>query len=299
MTAGPPDAGAAPAEGARRFAGQVAVVTGAASGIGRALATALAAEGATVVLADVDGVGARQVAEGLGEPAESATLDVTDAAAVQALVAGVAERHGRLDLLCNNAGIGAGGPAQQLAVEDWRRVIDVDLHSVVYGVAAAYPLMVRQGSGHIVNTASLAGLVPSPLLTPYATAKAGVVGLSLSLRVEAAAYGVGVTVVCPGPVETPLLDQSGPADPGNPADPTSPRSPVNVRKLLTNALGEPYPAEAMAADILDGVAENRAVVVAPPSAEAAWRQFRQDPEELLAVMAGQAVASRERREQGT
>ena len=284
---------AEPDDGAsgRRFAGQVAVVTGAASGIGRALATALVAEGATVVLADLDGDGARRVADSLGAAAEGTALDVTDRRAVQALVDGVAGRHGRIDLLCNNAGIGAGGPAQALAVEDWLTVIDVDLHSVVYGVAAAYPLMVRQGSGHIVNTASLAGLVPSPLLTPYAAAKAGVVGLSLSLRVEAAAHGVGVTVVCPGPVETPLLDQGGPANPGGP-------SPLNVRKLLTNALGDPYPAEAMAADILDGVAQNRALVVAPAAAREAWEQFRRDPEAFLAFMADQAVASRQRREQG-
>jgi len=265
-----------------RFAGQVAIVTGAASGIGRALTTALVAEGATVVAADLDGAGARQVATGLGPSAEGATLDVTDAAAVQALVDAVTAEHGRLDLMANNAGIGVGGPAESVPLDDWLRVIDVDLHSVVYGVAAAYPVMVRQGSGHIVNTASLAGLLPSPLLTPYAAAKAGVVGLSLSLRVEAAAHGVGVTVVCPGPVETPLLDQRGPDGP-------------NIRKLLTNALGQPHPADAMAADILDGVAANRAVVVAPPSAVEAWSRFREAPEEVLAVMADQAVASRRRR----
>ena len=142
--------------------------------------------------------------------------------------------------------------------------------------------MVRQGWGHIVNTASLAGLVPSPLLTPYAAAKSAVVGLSISLRVEAAAHGVGVSVICPGPVETPLLDQPG---------------AVNARKLLTNALGAPYPAEAMAEDILTGVAENRAIIVAPESARAAWELFRRAPEEMLATMATQAVASRQRRDQ--
>lgn len=269
--------------GGARFTSQIAIVTGAASGIGRALATALAAEGATVVLADLDGPGASTAAAGLCAPAEGVGLDVTDAGAVQELVDRTVARHGRIDLLFNNAGIGAGGPVEDLTLADWRRVIDVDLLSVVNGVAAAYPVMVRQGAGHIVNTASLAGLVPSPLLTPYAAAKAGVVGLSVSLRVEAAAHGIGVSVVCPGPVETPLLDQPG---------------GIDARKLLTNALGTPYAAEAMAADILAGVVENRAIIVAPESARAAWELYRQAPEEMLAGMAAQAVASRDRRERG-
>lgn len=271
---------------AKRFAGQVAVVTGAASGIGQALSRALADEGATVVLADLDGESAQRTASAIGARAEGVNLDVTDAAAVQALVDSVAERHGRIDLLCNNAGIGPGGPVQDLGLEDWRRVIDVDLLGVVYGVAAAYPLMVRQRSGHIVNTASLAGLLPSPLLTPYAAAKAGVVGLSLSLRVEAAAYGVGVTVVCPGPVETPLLDQGGPT------------AAVNVRKLLTNALGDPHPVASMAADIVEGVATNRAIVVSPATAREAWAMFRRDPEEMLGSLEARSIAGRRRREQG-
>ncbi len=277
---GPPDDGG----GFRRFDGQVAIVTGAASGIGRALATALVAEGATVVLADVDGPGADRAAAAIGRGAGASELDVTDAGAVAALVDSVVDRHGRIDLLCNNAGIGAGGPVEQLTLADWATVIDVDLNSVVYGVAAAYPWMVRQRAGHIVNTASLAGLVPSPLLTPYAAAKAAVVGLSVSLRVEAASHGIGVSVVCPGPVETPLLDQAGPG------------GAVNARKLLTNALGPPYPASAMAADILDGVAENRAIIVAPATAREAWEGYRRAPEAFLDAMAAQAVTSRRRRE---
>jgi NAD(P)-dependent dehydrogenase (short-subunit alcohol dehydrogenase family) len=283
-TAGPAGGYPAADPASRRFDAQVAIVTGAASGIGRVLATALVAEGATVVLADLDGPGAERSAAEIGRGAEPAAVDVTDAGAVASLVDSVVGRYGRIDLLCNNAGIGAGGPVEQLTLADWAAVIDADLNSVVYGVAAAYPSMVRQASGHIVNTASLAGLVPSPLLTPYAAAKAAVVGLSVSLRVEAAAHGVGVSVVCPGPVETPILDQTGP---GN---------AVNARKLLTNALGPPYPAAAMAADILDGVVENRAIIVAPATARAAWEGYRRAPEAVLDAMAAQARASRQRRE---
>jgi NAD(P)-dependent dehydrogenase (short-subunit alcohol dehydrogenase family) len=256
----------------------VAIVTGAASGIGRALAALLVEQGAAVVLADVDEAGARSAADELGGTA--AALDVTDAGAVGRLVDSVVAERGRLDLMFNNAGIGAGGPVEDLDLATWRRVIDVDLMGVVNGVAAAYPVMVRQGHGHIVNTASLAGLIPAPMLTPYAAAKHAVVGLSVSLRVEAAAHGVRVSAVCPGPVETPLLDQGG---------------PVNARKLLTNALGPAYPADRLAADVLAGVAENRALIVAPESARGAWQMFRGAPEEMMAGMEAQATAGRARR----
>ncbi|MGH9090930.1 MAG: SDR family NAD(P)-dependent oxidoreductase, partial [Acidimicrobiales bacterium] len=211
----------------------------------------------------------------LGGRAGAAAVDVTDAAAVRRLVEGTVARRGRLDLLFNNAGIGGGGPVEDLDVAAWRRVVDVDLLGVVHGVAAAYPIMVRQGSGHIVNTASLAGLMPAPLLTPYAAAKHAVVGLSTSLRVEAAAHGVHVTAVCPGPVETPILDTPG---------------PVDARALLTAALGEPYPAERLAEDVLAGVAEDRALVVAPGSAREAWSAYRRDPEGVLGAMAARAAA---------
>jgi NAD(P)-dependent dehydrogenase (short-subunit alcohol dehydrogenase family) len=284
--------------GERDFEGSVAIVTGAASGIGQCLAAALVARGATVVLADINGDGVTAAAAALGgaPQARAAALDVTDAEAVRQLIESVARDEGRLDLLFNNAGIGAGGPVEHMGLEAWERVLDVDLRSVIYGVAAAYPIMVRQGSGHIVNTASLAGLVPSPLLTPYAAAKAGVVGLSVSLRVEAAAHGVKVSAVCPGPVETPLLDAGAGAGAGASGSVGPNEGPApNVRKLLTNALGTPYPPEDLADDILAGVLENRALIVAPESARAAWQYFRQSPEEMLTGMADQAVKSRGRR----
>ena len=125
-------------------------------------------------------------------------VDVTDAVAVQRLVDGTVAREGRLDLLFNNAGIAVFADARDTSLEDWNRLIDVNLRGVVHGVAAAYPLMVRQGSGHIVNTASAAGLLPSPANIAYAATKHAVVGLSLTLRAEAVHHGVGVSVICPG-----------------------------------------------------------------------------------------------------
>lgn len=177
------------------YDGKVAIVTGGASGIGAALVAALRSAGATVVAADLT--------PGPGDVA----LDVTDADAVQALVDGVVAEHGRLDLLFNNAGITFIGETQDITLGQWNKIIDVNIRGVVHGVAAAYPQMIRQGSGQIVNTASMGGLMAAGLITSYVTTKHAVVGLSAALRSEAVAYGVGVTVVCPAAVDTPILDQ--------------------------------------------------------------------------------------------
>jgi NAD(P)-dependent dehydrogenase (short-subunit alcohol dehydrogenase family) len=245
--------------------GRVGIVTGAASGIGQALATALVKRGDTVVLADVNADGAKQVAAGLGSRASAVGLDVRDADAVTQLVDDVVGDHGRLDLMFNNAGIGVGGrEVDELTAAHWRRIVDVNLLGVVSGTVAAYQVMVARGGGHIVNTASVAGLMPAPLLTPYAMTKHAVVGLSLSLRAEAAARGVRVSVVCPGVIETPLLDSEGPADLPTPAH------RYDSRTLLVHAAGKPYPAAALAADVLRGVDRNRAVIAAPARARIGW-----------------------------
>ena len=189
------------------FAGKQAIVTGAGSGIGAALCRALVSAGATVVCTDIDGDAAERTAAALGANARSARLDVTDAAAVQAAVDEVVDRAGRLDLMFNNAGIVWGGDTELLTLDQWNAIIDVNLRGVVHGVAAAYPLMVRQGHGHIINTASMAGLTAAGQITSYVTTKHAVVGLSLALRSEAVTRGVGVLVVCPSAVETPILDK--------------------------------------------------------------------------------------------
>ena len=264
----------------RHFEGKVAIVTGAASGIGKALATRLVDWGATVVVADIAGDEAEVVAEHLARRAGdaraiAATLDVTDAAAVDELVGRTAADHDGLDLLFNNAGIGVGGEVRELSAAHWRRVIDVNLWSVINGVNAAYPLMIARGRGHIVNTASLSGLLPSPMLVPYSTTKHAVVGLSVGLRMEAAAHGVKVTVVCPGVIETPLLDKPNPED----LPPIS--SMPNIRSMLTSLVGAPYPVASLASDVLDGVALNRPIIVTPFHARRAWAFYRISPRLLL------------------
>jgi len=192
------------------FRDKVAVLTGAASGIGLELARQLQAAGARVWLADrnADALGAACRTLASLPTARSRVLDVTDRAAVFGLVDDVVASEGRIDFLFNNAGIGVGGEAFDFSADDWARVIDVNLKGVVHGVEAAYPQMVRQGSGHLINVASVAGLFPLPGEISYTASKFAVVGLSHALRAEAAAYGVRVSVVCPGKVETPIYDTS-------------------------------------------------------------------------------------------
>jgi NAD(P)-dependent dehydrogenase (short-subunit alcohol dehydrogenase family) len=254
------------------FAGRAAIVTGGGSGIGAAIARALAARGATVVIADIDEPAAKAVAGAITSAsgkASIAVLDVRDAVAVADLVTQTAAEQGELGLMFNNAGIAVGGLVEQLTLDHWDRVLDVNVRGVVHGVHAAYPVMLRQGHGHIVNTASLAGLVPGPGLAPYAAAKHAVVGLSLSLRAEGASRGVRVSAVCPGFVDTPLL---GRVNAGLPQTEMGADAATLARRL-----GKLYQPDALAQDVLRGVERNRAVIVAPRSARIAWRTARYAP----------------------
>jgi NAD(P)-dependent dehydrogenase (short-subunit alcohol dehydrogenase family) len=256
--------------------GCVALVTGGASGIGRALCGALVARGAAVVVADINASAAAAVARELDErgpgSSVSVSLDVADPRGFQEAVGAVRTERGRLDLLFNNAGIGVGGPAEELTLAHWERTIDVNLRGVVAGVRAAYPLTIDQGFGHIVNTASLAGLLPFPLSVPYSMTKHAVVGLSVSLRIEARAHGVKVSAVCPGVIDTPILDGEGPS--GLPRTRLAGRS----REIMLHGnRGPAYPPERLAEDVLRGVERNRAIIVAPARARRAWFANRLAP----------------------
>jgi NAD(P)-dependent dehydrogenase (short-subunit alcohol dehydrogenase family) len=246
------------------FAGKQAIVTGAGSGIGAALCRALVAAGAEVTCTDVDGAAAARTAEPLG--ARSAPLDVTDAAAVQAAVDEVVTRTGRIDLMFNNAGIAWGGDTELLTLDQWNAIIDVNLRGVVHGVVAAYPQMIKQGHGHIVNTASMGGLTAAGQITSYVMTKHGVVGLSLALRSEAAAHGVGVLAVCPAAVETPLLDKGS-------------VGAFSGRDYYLKGQGikTPYDADRLARDTLEAIERDKALLVKPRRAHAAWLLARLAP----------------------
>jgi NAD(P)-dependent dehydrogenase (short-subunit alcohol dehydrogenase family) len=189
--------------------GSVAVITGAASGIGTALARAFAARGCAVVLADVE----RHALEAAAATVEGETLtvvtDVSDAAAVERLADAAFDRFGAVDVVCNNAGVSTFNPLVAQTLDDWRWVLGVNLWGVVHGVQAFLPRLLAQGRGHIVNTSSLAGLASGlPDLGPYNVSKVGVVALSETLRLELLMSGapVGVSVLCPGTTPTQILE---------------------------------------------------------------------------------------------
>ncbi len=190
----------------RELRDRVAVVTGGASGIGRGMALAFADAGAHVAIADVEDEPARAVArevESRGVRALALHVDVSDRTSVETLAEKVYGEFGAAHVLCNNAGVGAGGPLDQCTDHDWRWVLAVNLDGVVHGLQAFLPRMKRQdGEKHVVNTASMAGLIAFPGLGPYTASKYAVVGISETLRAEGASCGLGVSVLCAGLVRT-------------------------------------------------------------------------------------------------
>ncbi|MGV0770964.1 SDR family NAD(P)-dependent oxidoreductase [Mycobacterium syngnathidarum] len=193
---------------ASTVSGKVALVSGGASGIGAALSAKLAAGGAEVWIADRQVDLAQEVADRLksaGAQGHVVELDVRDHLSFERAVAEAVRESGRIDYLFNNAGIGVGGEVDSYTIDDWNDVIDVNLRGVVHGIQAVYPTMIRQGSGHIVNTASMAGLVAGPGMASYTATKHAVVAISKAMRVEARSHRVHVSVLCPGAIRTPIL----------------------------------------------------------------------------------------------
>jgi NAD(P)-dependent dehydrogenase (short-subunit alcohol dehydrogenase family) len=227
--------------------GAVAVVTGAASGIGHALAEELASHGATVVLADVDGAAARARASDLGPRHRGATLDVRDPAAFQALAEEVRADFGGAQVLVNNAGVaGPGGtPVWQATPDDWAWVVGVNLLGVVNGLRAFMPQMLegeRNGrSGHVVTVASLSGLLAFPFSGPYTASKHAAVALTEQVDAELRALGssISVTVVCPAWVRTGILDSHRLAPDGDLSAPPTDEQLVQLRTAMEEQGLEP------------------------------------------------------------
>lgn len=197
---------------ADQFKGRVALVTGAGSGIGRSTAVLLGRLGAKVHATDINGAAAIETAgmiEAAGSEATGHALDVTDVAAVEALAVEIYETDGRVDILHNNAGIGHAGPVAETPLEDWQRVLDVNLFGVINGLNVFVPRMINQGgTAHIINTASMAGLTASAGMAPYCTSKFGVVGMSLALDAELKDKGIRVTALCPGVIDTAIVEHT-------------------------------------------------------------------------------------------
>jgi NADP-dependent 3-hydroxy acid dehydrogenase YdfG len=248
-------------DGTRRSA----LVTGAASGIGLALAEQLASRGVSVTLADRQRELAERAASSIradGGTAAAVELDVRDAERFSEVVRRCTADAGRLDFLFNNAGVVVFGEVRDYDMSDWENTIDVNLKGVANGIQAAYPLMIDQGFGHIINTASMAGLVPGTLQGVYSATKHAIVALSRILRVEARRYGVKVSVVCPGVVRTPILHGG--------------RYGSLKRSVDVSALAKhfdrllPIEPNRLADRVLRAVDRNRAIIIEPKLGRLLW-----------------------------
>ena len=249
----------------RSLENKVVVITGGASGIGRAIGEEMATRGAEVVLADRQADLADEVARGIasrGGRAFGTALDVRDLASFKAVVEQTVARSGRVDYMFNNAGIGVGGDMAAYSPADWDDVIDVNLRGVTNGIQAVYPLMIKQGSGHIVNTASMAGLVATPGEGGYVATKHAVVGLSKSLRLEAERYGVRVSGFCPGAIRTPILT-------GGKFGRINMKVPKEVLERMWERT-RPMAPEVFAQKSVDAVLRNEAIIVFPRWWKAFW-----------------------------
>lgn len=265
---------------------RVALITGAGSGIGQGLTRAIAARGATVVACDISPERierTREEIEAAGGKVEGLILDVTDSEAVERVVRDAHRRHGRIDYIFNNAGIAVGGEVRDIELSDWRNVLEVNLDGVVHGVVSAYPIMVEQGFGHIINTASIEGLAPFATTVSYAASKHAVVGLSTSLRIEGADLGVKVSAVCPGYIKTRIFEDS------KFVGLDLPEGTVELPGWLGITPDE------CAERILRGVERNRAIIPITSMAWILWFLMRLSPGIVVSTMRRQLRRQREQR----
>jgi NAD(P)-dependent dehydrogenase (short-subunit alcohol dehydrogenase family) len=265
--------------GLRTYEGGVAIITGGASGIGKALGEELALRGGEVVLADRQADMAEEVATAIrarGGKASAYALDVTDAASVELLLENTFERCGRVDYMFNNAGIALNGKFEYFELKHWRDTIDINLMGVVYGARAAHKYMSRQGFGHIVNTASFAGVFPWPTTIAYTASKHAIVGMSTAMRAELADAGIQVSVVCPGTILTPMIEKGA-----SPERWVGTYSSEKLETFFKSANG--MAPGIFARKALDRIAKNKAIIVLPTSYSMLWWINRVSPTLAIAL----------------
>ncbi|MCK5860950.1 MAG: SDR family oxidoreductase [Candidatus Hydrogenedentes bacterium] len=257
------------------YSGKVAVVTGGASGFGRELTLELARRGAHVIIADINEEGCIEVASEIntrGGSASAVKLDVCSADEFCALIAKTVEGEGQIDFLFNNAGIAVGGEFRDISPELHKKVCDINIYGVLNGIHAVYPKMLEQGSGQIVNTSSISGLIPTPLGVIYAASKHAVTGLSTSLRPEAAALGVKINVICPSAMRTPFFEVA--------------ETPKFDHEKLLNSIMFKQKAdpEVCAAKTLNAVARNKSIIVVGiPGTWITWFYYRLIPGVIISL----------------
>jgi NAD(P)-dependent dehydrogenase (short-subunit alcohol dehydrogenase family) len=255
----------------RDLSGKVAVVTGAASGIGLALSRRLGADGMRVMMADVEEPALEAAARSLAdEGIETATAvtDVSDAGAVDALARATLGRFGAVHVVCNNAGVAGGGLSWQVPAPVWDWIVGVNLFGVVHGIRSFVPHLIAQGEGHVVNTASLAGLLGSPGLSAYCATKHAVVGLSETLAHDLAAVGspVGVSVLCPGFVRTKIAeaDRNWPARYGAPPVTDDQPGADEMRQAIAGAIESGLDPAVVAQAVRDAIVAGRFWILTHP-----------------------------------
>lgn len=247
-----------------------AVITGGGSGLGRMLALHLADLGASLVVSDVNDAGAREtasLAQERGARTEVVSCDVTDRSAVFELVDETEKRLGGIDLICNNAGVALAGSFDEVSIENWRWVVDINLWGVVYGCQAAIPKMKAQGHGYILNVASAAGLLSPPNMAPYNVTKAAVVSLSESLYVEYKGSGIRVSVLCPTFFQTNIMNAGRGSG--------TPKEEARMRKAMERS-------EVQAPDVakaaIDALRDGELYVQPMADGRDAWQLKRENPQ---------------------
>lgn len=256
--------------------GKVAVVTGAASGIGRALAERFASARMKLALADIEEeplAAVRQSLATAGAEVIAVRTDVSRGDDVEALAQRTFEAFGTAHVVCNNAGVGVGGPAWQVAPAEWSWILGVNLWGVVHGIRAFVPRMIEQGEGHVVNTASIAGLLAAPGMAAYSATKQAVVAVSECLHHDlaiASGGNVGVSVLCPGWVKTRIADSNRnrpPSPDGQPAPAPSARE-RRIQDRMRGVVAAGIPPEEVAEKVLRAIVENRFWVLTHPKTKA-------------------------------
>lgn len=248
--------------GRDRYAEKIVLVTGAASGIGRATALAFARAGADLALCDVNEDGLRETAarvRDLGREVLAERVDVASQEQMEAFAARVHGRYEAVDILMNNAGVALGARFRDTTLADWRWILDINLWGVILGCHLFVPAMVMRGrGGHVVNVSSAAGYMAAEALCAYSTTKFAVLGLSEALRDELARHGIGVTTVCPGIIDTPIVQSSRMRGPD--------MTPETRARIAAVYRRRGYGPDRVAANILKAVQRNRAVAPISPEA---------------------------------
>ncbi|MEH7391383.1 SDR family oxidoreductase [Bacillus sp. JJ1503] len=234
---------------------KVAIVTGGASGIGKAICNELVSKNVFVIISDINERDGKTFKAELNKEAINSRfvyLNVTEFKSVERAINEVYQEFGRLDYLFNNAGIAMYGELYDMSIEDWKEIVDINLWGVINGTQIGYKIMKEQGFGHIVNTASAAGLGPSPVSSAYSTTKHAVVGLTTSLHYEAEEFGIKVSAICPTFVDTPIFDEA---------------KAININKsLITKQLKKQkmMSPQQLAKIALDGIHKNKPVICPMP-----------------------------------